>query len=154
MGHWTNVLVFFLKKQKHTQLFSIMCHTGVPCYYIWMGWTYGLYDSTVLSTAPSRRAHTHTHFNCVQAKWPSWSTTVWVCVCLHACVRASKCVVLFYYWCERWRKEGTKRTLNKAINKIIFYTAKGISAWQRTPPSSTQAPCLATTHFTGRKALS
>ncbi len=67
-------------------------------------------------------------------------------------MRERVCLVLFVYMCMRGGgRRGTLGALNEAINKIIFYPAKEITAWHSTTNPSTQAPRFPTTHFSLRK---
>lgn len=59
--------------------------------------------------------------------------------------------IVCVYGEERGRRRGTRGALNEAINKIIFYPAKEITAWHSTTNPSTQPPRLPTTHFSLRK---
>lgn len=52
---------------------------------------------------------------------------------------------------ERGRRRGRWGALNEAINKIIFYPAKEITAWHSTTNPSTQLPCFRATHLSLRK---
>ena len=79
-------------------------------------------------------------------KWLVWR--VCVCVCNHA----STCVsVVCVFVQERVRRRGTWGAPNEAINKIIFYPAKEITAWHSTTSPSVQPPLLLTSHFNLRK---
>lgn len=67
------------------------------------------------------------------------------------CVSLCGVVCVFVWERGRRRGGGTRGALNEAINKIIFYPAKEITAWHSTTNPSTQPPRLLTAHFSLRK---
>lgn len=111
---------------------------------IWPLWLYcSLYRSP-------QREGAREHFNCrggicraslkssLLGECASVRELVWRCLCIRV---------------GEGKEEGggTRGALNEAINKIIFYPAKEITAWHSTTNPSTQPPRLLTAHFSLRK---